>query len=102
MVVACWVMHGQYLCVFLRGETRVGRWMDGWCLDGAFDKVNRRARDSLTVASLLVAIEEVVCLLLGGPLIVKGEDDERRQQCGPDETPIINAKCLKKQVEIEN
>ena len=48
----------------------------------------------LTLASLLVAIEKVVRLLLAGPLQVQGEDDDGGRQCGEDESAVIDAESL--------
>jgi hypothetical protein len=49
---------------------------------------------NLTLASLLIAVEEVVRLLLTGPLQVQREDNDGRRQCGEDESAIINAESL--------
>jgi hypothetical protein len=50
--------------------------------------------DRLTLASLLIAIEEVIRLLLTGPLQVQWEDDERWEESGPDKSAVINAESL--------
>ena len=61
-----------------------------------FVRVTRRAQtiNYLTLASLLVAVEEVVGLLLTGPLEVQGEDDHGWCQCGEDESAVIDAESL--------
>ena len=48
----------------------------------------------LTLASLLVAIEEIVRLLLAWPLKVQREDDHRWGQGGEDKSAVVNAECL--------
>lgn len=48
----------------------------------------------LPVASLLVAVEEVVLLLVARPLQVQGEDDEGGQEGGEDEAVVVKAKGL--------
>ena len=49
---------------------------------------------NLTLASLLIAVEEVVRLLLAWPLQVQGEDDDGWRQCGEDESAVIDAESL--------
>ena len=51
-------------------------------------------RDNLTLASLLVAVEEVVGLLLTRPLKVQWKDDERRKESSPDESAVVDAEGL--------
>ena len=48
----------------------------------------------LTLASLLVAIEEIIRLLLTRPLEVQWEDNEGREKGSPDESAVINAESL--------
>jgi hypothetical protein len=59
-------------------------------------RVTRRAHaiTNLTLASLLIAIKEIIGLLLTGPLEVQGEDDHRRRQCGEDESAVVDAESL--------
>ena len=47
---------------------------------------------SLSLASLLVTIEEIVTVLLAGPVEIEGEDDEGGQERGEDETRIVESK----------
>lgn len=47
----------------------------------------------LAIASLLVAIKEIIGLLLRGPLAVQREEDEGRGKGSPDQTRIIDTKC---------
>jgi hypothetical protein len=59
-------------------------------------RLTRRAQaiTNLTLASLLIAIEEVIGLLLTGPLKVQGEDDHGRRQSGEDESAVVDAESL--------
>lgn len=50
----------------------------------------------LTLASLLVAVEEIIRLLLTRPLEVQWEDDEGREEGGPDESAVVDAESLSK------
>lgn len=51
----------------------------------------------LTLASLLVAVEEIVSLLLGRPAEVEREDQERRGEGGEDQSVVVDAERLQSQ-----
>ena len=48
----------------------------------------------LTLASLLVAVEEIIFLLLRRPAEVKREDQERRGKSGEDQSVVVEAERL--------
>ena len=50
--------------------------------------------NSLSLSSLLVTIEEVIRLLVAGPLEVQREYNEGRKEGGPNESAIINTESL--------